>query len=239
MTFFDIDNMGGGLMDNNSDYRKYELQYYMISNIVIILYFGGIYNVSNEIDMLSWIKVLIVILQSSVFSCFVGVLLLLIGSLLSWTNKLEIVYLFRCLPPGASVFSDIKSELKDFRFTKNDALEKYQNIYDNMPSTDQDKRDYENANWYKLFVKHSDNLMIIRENREYMMFVDIFIDTILLLLIYLFSCIFGLMYFSGLIIALFTLELILSNVATREKGKRLVTSVIAIDMSLDETIRNT
>ena len=47
--------------------------------------------------------------------------------------------------PGEPIFTDIKDDTKDLRFTTSDAAKAYSKIYDNMPLDKKSRRQYENS----------------------------------------------------------------------------------------------
>ena len=124
----------------------------------------------------------------------------------------------------------MNKKVTDDRFTKESILEKYNEIYVNMPSDKKDREKYENAQWYKIYQKHKNDSKILTSNRDFLLCRDIVILTLMLFISY---CIFSMLKvvdFSCEVIFILFLELVVSDIAMRGKGKRLAYNVISEDV---------
>ena len=215
-------------MNNIKDYRNKELLWYIIAQIVLIVIFQnpGVF----YFDLANWQETLIRILTSTVFSSAIGVFAFIFDSMFGDSLKRNLLY-FGKRSPGEKVFEDIKDKNFDYRYTKERALEKYRDVYKNMPDSKTEKKVYENDKWYQIYAQYRNVPMIYNSHRDFLLCRDIYFSTIVINVLY------------GLMIVLlkdvtfvwqyFVLEIVFllcSNIATRQKGEKFVKNVIAYDL---------
>ena len=127
-------------MDNNlKDYREKELKSYVIGNALIIMTLSGIFNTllsftesaENANNMLSTFGAELI--SAGIISSILYIYVFILDAIIPGNWKDTICSLYRPLP-GELIFEEIKDKIKDKRFTKEDALQKYANIYENLKS---------------------------------------------------------------------------------------------------------
>lgn len=223
-------------MSDLKDYREKELKNYVIGNVLLILYFTGkiqemiLWDNSNDFDV--WGSIIESVLLSSIIYIYVFIL----DSLISGEFKFKICYFGSGKQPGYTIFSDMQKEVTDDRFSKEEVLEKYKKIYDEMPETDSGK--YQNVQWFNLYNECKNESKIYTSNRDYLLCRDLNIITIWLLIIYLIVvfAIKAVEFSSGFLFVLFA-EFVLTNIAMRTKGKRLAYNVISVDIKKDKSVK--
>lgn len=216
-------------MKDLKDYRDKELKGYVLANLLVLLYLEGCFNWLGTLDTNSMEILKLFIPCLAGFSVFYSYIFIT-DALLSSDIKTKIVFWWH-LQPGYSVFSDMAKGDLDGRFSLEQLMNKYESIYANLPGTDE-KGNYENNNWYKIYSKHRGNSMIEGSSRDYLLCRDLTSITVLLFVFYMFiycmllgNC--GNCKFLALLIA----EYALLNFASRKKAKRFVYNVIAVDIN--------
>ena len=133
--------------------------------------------------------------------------------------------------PGEYIFTEIKKKNKDIRFTTDMALQKYSHIYSEIPENLNERKKYENSQWYKIYNLYREIPMVFMSNRNYLLMRDMYVSTLVIVVLYFISCFFfrWLTYEKLYIIYLLGI-LIITNVATHIKAKRFVYNVIALDI---------
>jgi len=120
----------------------------------------------------------------------------------------------------------------DKRFSPDDVLLKYSEVYKLLPSAKKEKYAYENIEWYRLYSKHRDAPMIMMSNRDFLLCRDIYFATVITVPIYmLLTLVLRLVAFDWRYIAYLAVMLILSNLGARNKAMRHAYNVIAYDMN--------
>lgn len=220
---------GGDTMSKNiKDYRSKGLLWYIIAQIFIIVIFQNPNILKSNFN--EWQKILFNIITSTVFSSVVGVLSFVFDAMFGDELKYKLLY-FGTKRPGEEVFNNIKIKHSDFRYTKEKALKKYKEIYDNMPESKTDREAYENDQWYQIYTIHRNDPMIFNSHRDYLLCRDIYFATIITVILYiLLVFLLNDISFSWKLLVLEAMFLISSNIATRQRGKRFVANVIAIDL---------
>ena len=215
------------------DYRKKEIPMLLLGNILVLLYFLKIFDVTQiSKDNMEWINLIFTILNSTILSSVLYIFTIVLDGIFSDKIKYKLLYLFFGKMPGEVVFSEIKKNNKDIRFSYEDLYKNHPEIYDNMPSEIKAQRKYENKEWYKLLKKHQSKDMVFQSHRDSLMLRDMYCNNILVLIMYLvLSGGFGVLKFSLHYIIFVILLTVLLNIAARNKGKRFVYNVIASDMS--------
>lgn len=162
-------------MNNIKDYREKELKNYVIGNILVLLIFSGsiqsviIWGIENSYDVWG------TIIESALLSSILYIYVFIIDAVISGDTKFNICYFGKEKMPGYTIFSDMKTKLKDDRFSQEDVMSKYKEIYANMPETN--KRKYENNNWYKLYDGCKDESKIYTSHKDYLLCRDLYMVT--------------------------------------------------------------
>lgn len=215
------------------EYRNKEFKNYVILNICIILFYSIDFCKLNieelKVNFEVFQKFFPLILSSSAIYVYV----FLIDSLLPDGYKAKIVTLWSDLP-GFTVFTNMKKEVKDGRFTKEQVLEKYNNIYERMDKiNDSDKlKRFENAEWYKIYQKHKESTKILVSNRDYLLCRDLCSISLLISIIYVVVTIcFDMIVFNWSVLGFLFVEYIITKFGAKHKAKRLVMNVISEDIN--------
>lgn len=220
--------VGSDNMSNIKNYRSKELLWYIIGQIFIIIICQN-----PNILFLKFSEchnTLVKIISSTMFSSILAVFVFVFDAMFDDESKDICLYFGGC-KPGECVFEDIKTNHKDYRYTKEKAMEVYKEIYMNMPDSKVKKRAYENEQWYKIYDKHRDVSMVKNSHRDYLLCRDVYFLTIVMLAFYvLISLLLNSVVFSLRLFAFEILLLIISNIAARQRGKRYVANVIAYDI---------
>ena len=215
------------------EYRNKEFKNYVILNICIILFYSidfcklNIEELKVNFDVFQ--KFFPLILSSSAIYVYV----FLIDSLLPDGYKAKIVNLWSDLP-GFTVFTNMKKEVKDGRFTKEQVLEKYNNVYERMDklSDSEELKRLENSEWYKIYQKYKESTKILISNRDYLLCRDLCSISLLISIIYVIVTIcFDIIVFNWGVLGFLVVEYIVTNIAARHKAKRLVMNVISEDIN--------
>ena len=214
-------------MKNLKKYRKKELSYYIIANIAMLLLLSDFFHFSQfEIQI---IEIISNFIKISIISSIIYVLTFIADGLFSSELKIKLI---GGHSPGEKIFSKIQNSTFDERFTCEEAQKIYSKIYESLPKEKKDKFRFENAEWYKIYNKYRENIMIKVSNRDFLLCRDIYFSTIVNIIIYLgLTFVFKKIVFDWRYISYLTLMLILSNIGTRNKGSRLVNNVIAVDIA--------
>lgn len=224
-------------MDNNlKSYREKELKNYVIGNVLIILTLSGTFdtllhwteaneNINNLISTLG-AEIISAGIISSILYTYVFIFDAIIPG--NWKDKICNV----CRPlPGELIFEEMRRKVKDKRFTQEEALQKYANIYDKLDAVSgQLKQKNSNSAWYAIYRKYENETKIFISNRDYLLCRDLCVSTLWIGIMYFVLCIFLVIPFNCNIIAILIIELIATNVAMRGKQKRLAYNVIATDI---------
>lgn len=218
-------------MGDIKDYRDKELKLYALANIFVIIYVEKIITIEgllNQNDKFT--TLLVTIFNSALFLSILYIFVLLSDSLFSEGMKNIIIYFWGHLP-GETVFSRMKEKVKDIRFTQEQVLERYKSIYDNMPNQRDHKYRYENSAWYKIYNRYRDNKMVYVANRDYLVCRDMTSSTVVILVLYfIFSIVLQLVPFKIECVIYLVIMFLVTNVATRTKGERMVNNVIICDL---------
>ncbi len=218
-------------MSDIKDYRNNELKTYVIGNILLMLLLSGVVDEFLSREVSEVIEIINVIIQSSLLSSIIYIYVFLFDSIIPGNLKQKIVYLPMGNLPGYTIFSAMKKNIRDDRFTVQDVMEKYSNIYENMPSDKKARKKYENAQWYRIYQEHQNKNKVYTANRDLLLCRDITIITLFLIFMYL-VCIFilNLFAFSTKLLVILLVELFVADIATRGKASRLAYNVIAEDV---------
>jgi len=218
---------------NLKDYRDKELRYYLIANIAVLLLLLDFFHMSQSVSNIQISDLISTFFNASILSSTIYVLSFVADSLFS--SRIKDLLIFGHLP-GEKIFSKIKDTTIDNRFSSEDALKKYSQVYESMPKTKKDKYTYENVEWYKIYNKHREVTMIMLSNRDFLLCRDIYFSTIIIIIIYLFlSIIFKIIIFDLRYLCYLFVMLIISNIGTRNRAMRFVCNVITYDITNNTT----
>lgn len=217
------------------DYRNKELTAYIIANALGLLLFLNILDLKETLVSSENISKII---NSFLITSCLSVFAYLGDSILSGDIKDKLVDLWR-RRPGEVVFKKIKDNNNDIRFTTEQALEKYKDIYSNFPTTLKERYKYENSKWYSIYHKYQKVEKIYNANRDYLLCRDMHIATYVITVLYIVIGAFSAAVNLTLPCVLYEIGfLIITNVAARQKAKRLVYDVIAYDLQQKEMSKN-
>lgn len=222
-------------MSDIKNYKSKELLWFIIGQIFTVIVFQ-----TPEIlnfNFTEWQIVMVKIITSTVFSSVIGVYSFVFDAMFSDELKYKILY-FGMSRPGEIIFSKINDKHKDFRYTKENAMRKYKEIYDNMPVVKSDKKAYENDQWYQIYRKHSNEPMVYFSHRDYLLCRDIHFATIIIVAFYvLLTYLLSSVNLSWRLLLFELVLLIVSNIATRKRAERFVDNVIAYDLQEPPTYK--
>lgn len=219
-------------MNNIKDYRNEELKIFVLANVLMLLCIEKVITwdrlIGGEAEVL---KLVLVLVDSTVLLAIWFSFVYLADALFPTNIKNKIVYLSSPLP-GQTVFTRLSTQTDDERFTKEQIIEKYSDIINNFPQGKKERLDYENSKWYSIYNLYRDKTMVLVSNRDYLLCRDMTVSTVVICILY-FVMVFAFHAFDFKVESLLYLLLIfiLTNWATRQKGKRYVNNVIACDIN--------
>lgn len=215
------------------DYREKELKYLMV---ILVLLFVFLCTPFKELIVtnIELHKTLTTIFSSIVVSSVLSLATFICDCLLSTNLKNKLVGLFFIPKAGETIFTRInKCSVKDDRFLNSEAKTKYNEIISNIPQNKKEGYGYENSNWYKIYKKYQDKAQVSQSQKDYLTCRDLFIETILFLVLYFLSLIFynEFVVFSFKYLLIILLIAVITNVSTHVKMHRFVNTVIALDVA--------
>ncbi|MEI0550319.1 hypothetical protein R4K89_08390 [Brachyspira intermedia] len=215
-------------MKDLKDYRNKELKYYSIACLIVLFYIENKNNISlNDI----FNKNFSLLLGTSLIYIFSFIL----DSIFSYKDTIIEFFGLKKLP-SKTIFSKIENnKLKDIRFTKNEVLTKYKNIYRDIPTDENEKYKYENSEWYKIYSSNRNESVIFYSQRDFLLCRDIFFNTFFILILYIIN-VFTLKIFSFHLyyIVFLIFMLFFSFFITHNKALKFVTNVIAFDLAKEK-----
>lgn len=227
-------------MNNNlKDYREKELKNYVIGNALIITVLLGIFDTLLNIKMDEvadniFLTLSSEIISAGIFSSILYTYVFIFDAIVPGSYKDLICNLYRPLP-GEVIFEEIKEKVNDKRFTKEEALQKYADIYENLDDlVGKEKRKMSNSAWYSIYLKHENKTKIFISQRDYLLCRDLCISTLYIGLLYFTLWKFSIISFDNRIVILLIVELIATNFAMRGKQRRFAYNVIAMDIHTPE-----
>lgn len=212
------------------DYRNNELKNYVIGNILLLLYFSGMFDKIFSQDINSNLNIWGTVIESALISSIIYIYVFLLDSMIPGDIKQKIAYFHIGKLPGYTIFTKMKEGEKDDRFTQADVMKKYSQIYTNMPVNKKEREKYENAQWYKIYKDCRNENKILIANRDFLLCRDITIITMMLLILYFILTSLKIIVFSKIIVIIMVVELIVSNISMRGKARRLAYNVISEDI---------
>ena len=221
-------------LNNLKDYRENELKQYVIANALVFLLVHGFIDFANT-ENIKLLQGIVSLLGTTLLASIIYIFTILFDSVIDDKIKNKIVNLYFMKLPGEYIFTEIKNKNKDIRFTTDMALQKYSHIYSAIPINLDERKKYANSQWYKIYNQYREAPMVFMSNRNYLLMRDMYVSTMVILVLYFISCFFfkWLTYEKLFIIYLLGV-LIITNVATHIKAKRFVYNVIALDISKEE-----
>lgn len=213
------------------NYRDNELKSYVVA--AILMYFittNGISGILNK-DDISILQFVIDLLNVAIISSSIYAFVFVLDSVYGSDLKRTLVFLFTD-EPGQTIFDSIKKKKSDIRFSNTDVEKYYKSIFAQMPEDKKGRKIYQNQQWYHIYHQYRDIEMVTTSAKDFRLCRDIFIATINIFLIYITLCIISeIILFNIYYIGFLIIMIIISNIATRNKGKRWVYNVIAHDIS--------
>ena len=218
---------------NIKDYREKELKSYIIGTILIVLCLEDMISLSKtgttEIS-----AVLLSIVNSGVFGSIIYVMSKVTDCTLTSQAKKILVYMWGRMP-GETVFTDIKVNNKDNRFTTAEVLEKYDYVYNNIESdtlsSNKEKRMLQNSYWNDAYSRVEKNPKILISQRDFLMCRDMVCITVIIAILYMVLSIgFKIITFKTTVLIYLLVSYSVCDVAARVKAKRFVFNVIASDI---------
>ena len=214
-------------MNNIKDYRREELKIFVLANVLMLLCIEKIITwdrlIAEEVEVL---KLVLALLDSTVLLAIWFSFVYLADALFPTNIKNKIVYLGSPLP-GQTVFTRLSTKTEDERFTKKQIIEKYSDIINNFPNCKKEK-----LNWYSIYNLYRDRTMVLVSNRDYLLCRDMTVSTVVIFVLYFVMVfLFGVFEFKFESLLYLLLIFILTNWATRQKGKRYVNNVIVCDLN--------
>lgn len=219
-------------MNDLKNYREKELSLYIISSVLIFLISHRFINVdaNNFADTLSLFSQIFV---SAILSVIAFGFIFVVECLFTSRFKERLLYLFGFFgllnPPGYTIFSKIKENNYDKRFSHNKLMVKYPTLYENMPITKKERQDYENEKWYEIYNQVRDVSMIRSSQREWILCRDIYISTLVMLISYIIIVMLCLVEFNIYYLMFLVVMLLVTNFGANRKANRFAYNVIAYD----------
>jgi hypothetical protein len=137
-------------MQDVKNYREKELSMYIISNVLVFLLIHGFIELNGEV--LSSTKILSETFNTLVISAIVFGFILVVECLFTSGFKERLLYLFGFFHlPGCTIFSTIRDNNPDNRFSYQKLNKKYSMIYSNLPTENKQRLRYENEQWYSIY----------------------------------------------------------------------------------------
>jgi hypothetical protein len=216
------------------DYREKEMKYLMITYVLLFLFWSTrFFRDASSVTDLDW-NIILSAIQGVIISGVLSLITFISDSLFSSNHKDKLVGLFFIPRSGCTVFSRMHNgKIADDRFTKAEAREQYSHIIACLPSEKKEKYAYENAQWYKIYCQYQDKGSIVQAQKDYLLCRDLFIETIIFIILYLVSLMVfhEIVLLSSKFIITLIIMAILTNIATHKKMNRFVNNVIATDIA--------
>lgn len=215
------------------DYREKELKYLMI---ILILLFVVLCTPIKELNItdIELHKSLTTVFSSIVVSSILSLATFICDCLLSSNLKDKMVGLIFIPKAGKTIFTRINNgSVKDDRFSNSEAKIKYKEIISNIPKDKKERYKYENSNWYGIYKRYQEKGQVSQSQKDYLTCRDLFIETVLFLVLYFLSLVFysEFVVFSFKYLLVIILIAIVTNVSTHVKMNRFVNTVIALDVA--------
>lgn len=207
------------------DYREKELKQFALVNTIIFILIHFKFKDFN-------LKELGTIAETTLFTSAFYILILLIDGVISSDLKNKMLTFWNKKPlPAETIFSEIKKNNKDKRFNSEQIKKTYTEIYTDLPEPEEERRQFENEKWYDIYGKHRDSSMIRISHRDYLLMRDMYVFSVVSFILYFLFLIFKWYSFEWQFIIYLVILVILTRISAKNKAKRFVYNVIAIDIS--------
>ena len=218
-------------MKNLKDYRDKELPLYIIANILVFLIVHQFISIDAS-DVPNTVVILSQLFISTVLSAIAFSFILVVECLFTSNFKDKLLFLFGLFKmPGSTIFTRIKNNNRDRRFSYQSVKEKHPDIYDNLPIEKKTKQQYENEKWYAIYSQHRDISMIHNSQRDWLLYRDIYISTLVMIILYIITTVIRFVEFNFLYLLFLLIMAIVINFGANRKAARFAYNVIAYDAS--------
>ena len=171
-----------------------------------------------------------VIVSSGVVSSLVYIYMYIVDALVPGDVKNKIVWWNEGLP-GNRVFSEIKKDNKDKRFTTQKVLEKYEAVFKEIENKDAlERQEIENSAWYSAYQRNEKSAQVFVSNRDWLLCRDMCVMTLWIIIGSFLIFFIMKETMPCWLIIVFVIELIGTWWAARVKSRRYVYNVIAKDV---------
>lgn len=220
-------------MSDMKDYRKKEIPFLILGNLLVLMYFNKVFDVSIYADnKAEWISLIIAMLDSTILSSIIYIFTILLDGVFNDKVKYFFVYFGFGGLPGETIFTKIKKKNPDKRFSYQQVFKAFPEIYDNLPFCKRERKKYENHEWNKLLGNNRENSMVYNSEKDSLMFRDMYCINILFFVIYIvISLIFKMMDFNIKYMFFLLSITIVLNISTRNKIKRFAYNVIVAELN--------
>ena len=219
-------------MERIRDYREKELVWFIIAYLLLLAGLSLPSDIITCKDLITIISEVREWINSILIAGVITSLSFVFLNVFPQGSMEWLVFFSKNKIPGKVIFSRIKNDsVNDMRFDNNEAAERYKNIINNMPDDKKKARKYENRNWYNLYNEHIDDNRVIQTNRDNLLSRDLYIVTVIMTVSTMLAFIFRLSHFHWVIVGYLLLMLVTTNIVARVGARRLVQTVIAVDLS--------
>lgn len=218
------------------EYREKEMKYLLVAYVLLFLLLCT--NTLNSLPKKdeTLYDVASALFESAALAGFISLLVFILDSVIGSNLKNRLTGLFVIPRTGYVIFSKISTGKRiDDRFSTKDAMEKYKTILDNLPADKKARREYENAQWYKIYFDYQDQDAVVQAQTEYLLCRDLFVETVTFIVLYLLAIwlLKKWVCFSYEYLSVLCGIAVLTNIATHKKMKTFVAGVIARDIADD------
>lgn len=218
---------------NLKDYREKELKAFVFGNILLILLGTGlIYKIVEPLEIDSIWKAIAELFGSSILSAIIYIFVFVLDTIVTSDFKYRVAWPIAGLP-GNRIFTEIRENNRDDRFTTELALEAYSSVY-KMIDAEKDRKKcakIQNSNWYKLYQKYESVAQVAISQRDFLLCRDMMVMMIWIIIGFMFlSCYLG-QGVSCKLVTVLIIEFLALWRATRVKGRRFAYNVIAKDLA--------
>lgn len=212
------------------NYRENELKWYILAYLFLLI--GATTPKLFSSGNIDWLGNIENLLSSTLLAGVICALSFVFDCLYTPTLKEALLFLGFTTMPGKTIFSRLsQGKINDIRFENKKAQEEYEEIISNLPSDENQKKAYENAQWYSLSRKHEEDPRVETAHRDFLLCRDLYITTITMLVLTVAGMITKIIQCMWLPIVYLVILLVLTNIAAHFKAHRFVNSVIAVDLN--------
>lgn len=213
------------------DYREKELNNFVMGNILLVLFgtrlIDKVMLAINETTAWGSINAL---LTSALFSSMMYIFVFVADSVVPAGFKECMVWL-KTGKPGENIFDQIQKNNKDDRYTSEEAMHQYADVYKQLKSNNEESNRIQNSAWYKIYKRHEDHIQILTSQRDYLLCRDMCVMTIYMFIAYFILQLYRMEWVSLKMFMIFAEEYLILLLAARLKGDRFVRNVIAVDIA--------